>query len=226
MRSQYRIFHNYVKSTLLQRNRPRYSLLDFGCGFGGDINKWMQCKVMCVVGVDPNADSIEEARRRLGSSNLFCNFVHAPDPVEFVQSLPDKCVDVITFHFAIHYYSREGQRDVLRELHRVLADGGTLIVTFLDAKKVLNYASNPVLRIQMVSAYQIDVSMNESVYFDSIGGVSREYLCFSTYLFNEAKYFRQRELIPFQDFYPKWTGTLTRDEMAASFLHVALILKR
>lgn len=54
-------FHNLwiKKHVLLQRFAGRrYSLLDIGCGKGGDIRKWVDCKFSSVLGVDSCEDNL------------------------------------------------------------------------------------------------------------------------------------------------------------------------
>ena len=40
------------------------SLLDLGCGRGGDLSKWREAEVQRVLGMDLSADQLEDARRR------------------------------------------------------------------------------------------------------------------------------------------------------------------
>jgi len=56
--------HNDAKRSLIQSvAREGQHILDVGCGFGGDLQKWSKCGVninMC----DPEPDALEEARSR------------------------------------------------------------------------------------------------------------------------------------------------------------------
>ena len=45
--------------------RGQVSVLDLGCGKGGDLTKWHKAKVDHVVGVDIAATSIEQCKDRL-----------------------------------------------------------------------------------------------------------------------------------------------------------------
>ena len=64
-----REFHNWIKSSLIytyarqlkydkNSNLIRSSVLDFGCGRGGDLMKWYHAKVGYYVGIDPNYEGI------------------------------------------------------------------------------------------------------------------------------------------------------------------------
>lgn len=215
-----------MKSQLLNqaaRGKSDLAVLDFGCGFGGDIKKWVHARIQCAVGVDPSLSAVEEARKRAHGHRMY-HFVHDPNPLDFVRSLPENCFDIITFHFAVHYYPREQQGETIKELHRVLRPGGTLVATFLEAKRVFAYKNNECLQIKMVSPSEIEVSMADSIYFHSIGGISKEHLCFSTFLTNQTtEYFDQINVIDFETFYRQNKVSMTDQERAASFLHVAMV---
>ena len=60
-----RTFHNWIKSNLiyticspLYKNNKQLSVLDFGCGRGGDIPKFHYARAASVVGFDPSMDGI------------------------------------------------------------------------------------------------------------------------------------------------------------------------
>ena len=57
-------FHNWVKRQLLRFNCRAGSVLDLGCGRGGDLHKFQAAQVRYVLGIDISAASIEQARTR------------------------------------------------------------------------------------------------------------------------------------------------------------------
>jgi SAM-dependent methyltransferase len=70
---QLKQYHNAVKRELIAASAgiaPRrvgsgyLSLLDIGCGRGGDISKWLSSRIDRVVAIDSSRASIEEAKRR------------------------------------------------------------------------------------------------------------------------------------------------------------------
>ena len=71
----FRSFNNWTKSMLINEYmdkirraegfRGQVSVLDLGCGKGGDLTKWHKAKVDHVVGVDIAATSIEQCKDRL-----------------------------------------------------------------------------------------------------------------------------------------------------------------
>jgi len=52
-RDNWRKFHNHIKKTLIEKyNSPGASLLDLGCGKGGDLHKWQKAKIKNVLALD------------------------------------------------------------------------------------------------------------------------------------------------------------------------------
>ena len=62
-----RIFHNIIKDILLSSNKSNNSsLIDFSCGRGGDINKWISSHVKRVLGIDISRNNIESKEKKMG----------------------------------------------------------------------------------------------------------------------------------------------------------------
>ena len=62
---KYKEFANNVKRRMFKAYAHRAaSLLDLGCGRGGDLSKWREAEVQRVLGMDLLADQLEDARRR------------------------------------------------------------------------------------------------------------------------------------------------------------------
>lgn len=260
----FRRFHNWIKSDWLRDavcskggEGGGGSLLDFGCGFGGDLHKWTQHRIEDVFAVDPSASAIQEAKRRHEEyvSNRSASvrvpkihWVHDPEPLASIREIPDESVDVVTAHFCLHYYPRAQQVEVLRELSRVLARGGSMHVSFMEGKRVLAHSIRMAnrdetnqeegVRIRMVSPTEIDVEMRlDNAYFVSIGGTSREHLVFATHLLRETSSFpvvvdgdMDVRVVPFEDMYvvshkpPELR--LNDTEKTVSFLHTTLVFRK
>ena len=66
--------HNDAKRNLIQSvSKEGEHILDVGCGFGGDLQKWHKCGVninMC----DPEPSALEEARSRAKNMHMRVNF--------------------------------------------------------------------------------------------------------------------------------------------------------
>ena len=134
--------HNLVKRHLIQRvvgsftgNTPH--VLDAGCGFGGDIKKWMMLQNgvkldMC----DPSSDAIDEAQKRArimryNSIDFFCGDI---------KSCPRKKYNFICYNFSLHYIFENGKLffQTLNEIKHKLAPGGILFGCIPDSEKILN----------------------------------------------------------------------------------------
>lgn len=223
-------------------NTMPITLLDYGCGFGGDVQKWAHAGIHHAVAVDPCADAIERARRRVLDADVtvsprYC-FLHESDPMSFLVSLPPDCLDLITCNFAVHFYDREGQCKLLQQAWRVLShERGAFVLTYMDAQRVMAYRNDGVagdlLRITMLSPTRIRVSLRDSVFFDSVGGSTEENLTFTKFLRMEAEKIGFAEVVetPFEAFLtrgnaPAETAAMTEAERAVSALHVALVLRK
>ena len=60
-------FHNFIKRNALLRpaainNKEEITILDLGCGKGGDISKWKDIGAKCVVGFDKSFDNLENTQ--------------------------------------------------------------------------------------------------------------------------------------------------------------------
>jgi SAM-dependent methyltransferase len=126
--------HNDAKRKLIQRNVPRGSLvLDVGCGRGGDLHKWKDCRVW---GMDPDVASIEEAKKRAKE----CGYDWATFAVGDVHFAPRMLFDVICYNFSLQYVFKSA--DILKSSLRQIAEririGGVFIGIVPDAKKIIN----------------------------------------------------------------------------------------
>jgi SAM-dependent methyltransferase len=104
-------FHNDIKRQLISRFASNAgSLLDFACGRGGDIWKWIDAGVQRVKGIDLSPGEIEEARTRFEEARakrpemeLDYEFVDSP-MLGVSEWREDRQYDVVTCMFAIHYF--------------------------------------------------------------------------------------------------------------------------
>jgi SAM-dependent methyltransferase len=189
-----RKFHNHVKSELIRlacESSPESpTLLDFGCGRGGDLRKWMEHGVGHVVAVDPCEKSVSEAmdRARNLDAPASYNFHVSEDTLQFLKQIPPESVDIVSSMFSIHYLSREQVEDFMAQVHRVLSPGGILVLTFMDARAVLKQMGQdstvsdiPGCSVELLNGRQIRVRLEDTLYFGSTGQ-SLESLVFPGYL--------------------------------------------
>jgi ubiquinone/menaquinone biosynthesis C-methylase UbiE len=121
--------NNNIKRDLIQKWVPvGASVLDVGCGQGGDIHKWSHARIGKLVGVDPNPSAIEEALRRSKGSSSWAKF-----DVGTIESAPREQFDVICYNFSLQYQSLDLLSEVTRRLR---PNGGLLIGTVTDSTRL------------------------------------------------------------------------------------------
>ena len=142
---QLKQYHNAVKAKLLQLfAENKDSLLDMCCGRGGDINKWVECNIRKVKGLDISPLEIVEAVRRFHqvkkrkNTKLEATFNHVTC-LGTKEITWDCQYDVVTCMFAIHYFfvSEQAIKMFLKNVATALKPGGYFIATFPSGKQVL-----------------------------------------------------------------------------------------
>lgn len=129
-----RKLHNDSKRELIESvAREGQHILDVGCGFGGDLQKWRKCKVnisMC----DPVPEALEEAKRRAKNMHMRVNFYDGD-----IRGCPNRKYDIICFNFSLHYIfaSRELFFESLTEIKKRMKPGGYLIGIIPDSEKII-----------------------------------------------------------------------------------------
>jgi ubiquinone/menaquinone biosynthesis C-methylase UbiE len=93
-----RRYHNEEKRRLIERvARPGHSVLDVGCGFGGDLQKWRHAKVnlsMC----EPDPVALQEAKNRAKTLKCRVNFYEGD-----ITACPNRRYDIVCYNFSLHY---------------------------------------------------------------------------------------------------------------------------
>jgi SAM-dependent methyltransferase len=126
--------HNEAKRGLIQSvAREGQHILDVGCGFGGDLQKWHWCGVninMC----DPEPSALEEARARAKKMHMRVNFYEGD-----IHECPQRKFDTICFNFSLHYIfaSKAYFMSSIKEIKKRMKPGGHLIGIIPDSEKIL-----------------------------------------------------------------------------------------
>lgn len=126
--------HNLAKRRLIESTTKRGDdILDVGCGFGGDLQKWRSRDVrisMC----DPQSSALCEAKARAKSMNIDVNF-YAGD----VRDCPRRHYDVICYNFSLQYIFSSKQLFFasLREIRIRIKRGGLLIGIIPDSDMII-----------------------------------------------------------------------------------------
>jgi mRNA (guanine-N7-)-methyltransferase len=159
-------FHNHVKRSLLRdyaSNAER--LLDLACGRGGDLQKWHDCSVEFVKGVDVSPKEIQEARARYANlkTGMMCSF----EVVDILQNTfrQAPCYDVVTAMFCIHYFC-ESKRTLEKFLELVascLRPGGYFLGCCLDGSLVKTFPGSEHVTIEFLENDQIVFALRDTV---------------------------------------------------------------
>lgn len=117
----YHLMHKKMKH-VLKYVQPGDTLIDVGCGIGEFIVR-LKDRFHTLVGVDISRPEIEFAKKRIGNSpNVF---LHCGKLKSF--HFPDEYFDVCLCLDVLEHVS--GLPQLLKETHRILKRGGSLIVT-------------------------------------------------------------------------------------------------
>ena len=126
--------HNNAKRDLIQSvTRDGDQILDVGCGFGGDLQKWHKCGAninMC----DPEPTALVEAKSRAKNMHMRVNFYEGD-----IHNCPKRKFDVVCFNFSLHYIFKT--RDLffssIHEIRKRVKPGGLLIGIIPDSEKII-----------------------------------------------------------------------------------------
>jgi ubiquinone/menaquinone biosynthesis C-methylase UbiE len=132
-----RKYHNDVKRELIQRCvKSGESILDVGCGFGGDLHKWVSCGIRTLDMCDPSFEALEEARLRASKiKGVDPRFYHGD-----IHSCPsNKKYDTVCYNFSLHYIFANEKlfRQSVRVIRDRLKPGGKLIGVIPDSESIL-----------------------------------------------------------------------------------------
>lgn len=126
--------HNEAKRSLIQSvTKQGNSILDVGCGFGGDLQKWHRCGAninMC----DPEPSALVEAKSRAKNMHMRVNFYEGD-----IHNCPNRKHDIVCFNFSLHYIfaSRELFFSSIREIKKRIKPDGKVIGIIPDSEKII-----------------------------------------------------------------------------------------
>lgn len=128
--------NNLKKRAIIEdacKGRDGAHVLDVGCGFGGDLQKWAAHNVhvdMC----EPDLSALKEAKRRAKSLNIHVRFIHGD-----IRSCPQKQYDIICYNFSLHYIfeSKDTFTQTIKSIRKLLKKGGILVGCIPDCEQIL-----------------------------------------------------------------------------------------
>lgn len=204
-----RRLHNNLKFTFLSKHVVKgMSVLDVGCGRGGDIHKWNRLGCT-VVGVDPCQESIKEAQERISKSRYKNITVMCGD----ITDVHNCMFDIVCYNFSLHYiYSNQYVFDKsIQSIIECVKPGGYFIGVVPDASKItklplvwMDPCGNTVERGPSINpntkllGQMILVNMKDGPYYAN-GGIP-EPLCHKEFLFTAlCEHFELIEWRPFHE---------------------------
>jgi len=127
--------HNDCKRQLIQKATQRgMTVLDVGCGFGGDLQKWAHVKPKVLDMCDPSSESLQEARERSKNLGISATFYEGD-----ISNCPKKRYQVICYNFSLHYIFETKRlfMDSLQNIVNRLERGGKLIGIIPDSESII-----------------------------------------------------------------------------------------
>ena len=121
--NQWQWITNFINVTAT----PYKRILDIGCGNGRNMEGYDKTQVF---GIDTCAEFVEICKER-GYNVLVANMCHIP--------FPDNYFDHLLCIASFHHLSTEQRRvGALREMHRVLKPGGTMLLSVWSIRQPVN----------------------------------------------------------------------------------------
>lgn len=138
-----RSFNNCIKYILINKyGKPNGSILDLGCGKGGDLAKWSMINTRQYVGIDLSDESIREAIKRYKNGRYKFQAVFATGDafkIELPEILKDfKPEDIsylefdnVSMQFCMHYAfsNEEAVNKMIKNVSKSLKIGGMFVGT-------------------------------------------------------------------------------------------------
>ncbi len=140
---------NHAMVTWRLCSKGRVSVLDLGCGRGGDLRKWARYRLKSYSGVDGASLCVNEACERQkslvsqGKSNLATSF-HIADLTRDAIPLADAAVDVVSCMFFLQFAfgTEASAAHVLSEVRRVLRPNGVFCALLPDGDRIVQLLSD------------------------------------------------------------------------------------
>eukprot|EP00866_Antonospora_locustae_P002451 jgi/Antlo1/2451/1617 len=135
-----RKMNNFIKSMLINEHVPENStILDVGCGKGGDLKKFAARRIRRYYGLDISKNSIDNAKKRYQSSYFkFQAEFLVRDTYNSLFHIGTK-FDVISIQFSLHYafMSMNTLRTTLQNIKNHLSSNGKVIASVPNSEVLL-----------------------------------------------------------------------------------------
>lgn len=142
--------HNNIKRELIKKYvNSKDTIIDLGCGKGGDMHKWINTDVKYVKGYDINEKYLKEAEERYSkikkNKNINTNIIYkCIDLSKQIIDTEHEKVNVVACNFALHYFfENEKTFNILKKsIKNNLKTNGYFIGTIFDGISVYNRFNN------------------------------------------------------------------------------------
>ena len=146
--------HNKIKSSIIHKFLEIYlpnkqkNVLDISVGRFGDLHKYIKSGASFVYGIDPDEESIKEAKRRYNSlsskkkKNMKVNLQVKTISNQLINF--KKKFNLVVCNFTIHYFfkNKNSLENVFKNVSNALNDDGYFIGTGIDGKYIINHKLN------------------------------------------------------------------------------------
>lgn len=232
-----RKFHNNIKKELINKYASNCNkLIDFCCGKGGDMHKWINSNIKYVIGYDINENYLKEAQKRYENlkkqKNIYTNIIYKHiDLSSNIINLEGDKADIITCNFALHYFfENEKIFDIFKtSLINNLKINGYFIGTIFDGFSIINNINNQIDK-NFDQLFKIDnLNINNTLFGNKIkvylrdsiiDNISYEYLIFfgkfvskmedNGFILIDSKLFSEFEEIKYLENYEQTFSALNR----------------
>ncbi|EPR79987.1 mRNA capping enzyme [Spraguea lophii 42_110] len=134
-----RNMNNFIKSILIKKyTKADNSVLDIGCGKGGDIFKFAHQNIKYYTGIDIAENSIEEAKQRCANRNIKFNTQFLVQDYTQKFNYKEK-YDVISAQFTYHYsfFSEQSFQNSLCNILQHTKIGSYVIMSIPDKETIV-----------------------------------------------------------------------------------------
>jgi ubiquinone/menaquinone biosynthesis C-methylase UbiE len=224
-----RKFHNWVKRTYIEKYKQSAgTVIDFGCGRGGDFGKYIDSGFACIYGIDCNQKNLDEATRR--SADMLLNpenenisiKISQYDLTKDVVSINDKA-DLAVCNFAFHFFSKTLDVFISNVINNT-KKGAYIVLTFMDPE-LIEFTETDEWSITKVSENAkvcIKGSMLEENQVEPIVDIQETISKFKEYGIELV------EQTCFKNLYSSWKSkakTLSDSEKRLSFMNTAMVFQ-
>ena len=141
-----RKYHNQVKSNLYKTIPSGAKVLEIGFGQAGDLDKLIKARVSEVLAIEPDAENVEEAKRRISARSIAIPIKIINKKAEDVslEEIPEKYFDSVNLMLCLSHFDQKTLPKVVRLIDHALKVDGRILIFTIDGASVSD-AFQPIL---------------------------------------------------------------------------------